>query len=59
MTNEQQAIVELAECVKEMVRIVKSFPNYDKLLKTIQGPSIEGRLTSVYKKASSAKNRMY
>ncbi len=52
------SIIELAENQKELVRIIKSFPNYAKLLKTIQGPALEGRLEAVYKKASSAKARL-
>jgi hypothetical protein len=47
------SVGELSETVKELVRIIQSFPNYAKL-----GGEIERRLTGVYQKASRAKDRV-
>jgi hypothetical protein len=48
MAGEAQSIVELAECVKELCRLLKNVV-----------PEGYPRLEAVYKKASLAKNRVY
>lgn len=52
MTLEQEAIIKLAECIKELVRID---PHYGV---AFEGTSAWDRLNGVYKKASEAKNSM-
>lgn len=51
MIPENESIVELAECIKELVRFFKTC--FDPL-----PPHLEGRLDAVYSKASRAKDRM-
>ena len=46
----RQSVVELAECIKDLVRIAQ--------LTTDPSPVIQDRLLVLYKKASQAKNRM-
>ena len=53
MTDEHYAIVELAECVKELCRLLNAVVQ-DKYTRE----TFEARLEKVYKKATVAKNRV-
>ena len=53
MTEQDQSIIELAETVKELVRIIQCFPNFNRL-----SEHLKNRLGDVYRKASKAKERV-
>ncbi len=48
------AIEELAECIKELIRVIQLFPNFEKL-----DDRFKLRLEQVYSKAVIAKNRVH
>lgn len=48
-----KAIIEIAESLKELCRIIQSMPNYDKL-----SVNLKTRLAKVYEKVSVAKSRI-
>lgn len=53
MTSDQRSIVELSEAIKELVRIIRCFPNASNLQDGVQR-----RLDIVYGKAAIAKDRV-
>jgi hypothetical protein len=53
MTTEASSIVELAEAIKEIVRILQCAPGFEEL-----DPLLKRRLENVYLKSVRAKDRM-
>lgn len=49
----EEAIVALAEVTKELIRIVQSFPNYNRL-----SPELKTQLVKAYTKATEAKTKV-
>lgn len=49
----EEAIVALAEVTKELIRIIQSFPNYNRL-----SPELKTRLARAYTKATEAKTKV-